>query len=138
MVSIIIGNKGSGKTKHLVELVNNTAAVSDGHVVCVEKVPALTYDIKSTVRLIDTDHYSVTGFDSFYGFLCGICAGDHDITHIFIDATFRICGRDYDMLADFLKQIDDLSNLTGIKFTFTISTDKENLPERIFNFCEAI
>ena len=138
MISIIIGNKGSGKTKHLVELVNHAAEVSDGHVVCVEKTPALTYDIKSIVRLIDTDRFSVSGFDAFYGFLCGVCAGDHDITDFFIDATFRICGRDYDKLADFLKQVDDLSKLTDVKFTFTISTDKENLPERIFNYCEAI
>ena len=69
MVSIIIGNKGSGKTKHLVELVNKAAETSDGHVVCVEKIPALTYDIKSIVRLIDTDHFSISGFESFYGFL---------------------------------------------------------------------
>lgn len=138
MISIIIGNKGSGKTKHLVELVNSAADTSNGHVVCVEKVPALTYNVKSSVRLIDTDHFSVSGFDSFYGFLCGVCAGDHDITDFFIDATFRICGRDYDALSDFLAKVDKLSSLVDTKFTFTISTDRENLPDSMFEFCEVL
>ena len=138
MISIFIGNQGSGKTKHLVELVNTAADTSNGHVVCVEKVPALTYDVKSSVRLIDTEHFSVSGFDAFYGFLCGVCAGDHDITDFFIDATFRICGRDYEALADFLEKVNKLSDLVETKFTFTISTDRENLPIRMFEYCDVL
>ncbi|MCL2508488.1 MAG: hypothetical protein FWF05_04865 [Oscillospiraceae bacterium] len=135
MISLIIGRRGSGKTKHLIELVEETVRSSDGNVVCIEKEPKLTYDVNYRVRLIDTDHYAISGYDAFYGFLCGVCAGDHDITDILIDATLRIGGRDYEQLADFLKKADTLCKTSHKKFTFTISADKAELPERIFDFC---
>ena len=80
----------------------------------------------------------VSGYKAFYGFLSGICAGDHDITDILIDATLRIGGRDYEALADFLKKVDELAKITDTHFTFTISTDLENLPERMFEYCKKI
>ena len=89
-------------------------------------------------RLVATDSFSVSGFDALYGFLSGLCAGDHDITDIFVDATFRIGGRDYEALADFLKKVDELGKMTDTAFTFTVSTDLENLPERMFAYCEKI
>ena len=138
MVSLIIGHKGSGKTKLLVDKVNEAIERSDGHVICVEKETKLTYDVNYRARLVATDSYFVSGFDAFYGFLSGLCAGDHDVTDIFVDATFRIGGRDYDQLADFLKKVDDLSKMADTRFCFTISTDLENLPERMFAYCEKI
>lgn len=138
MISLIIGHKGSGKTKLLVDEVNTAVEKSNGSVVCVEKETKLTYDVKSSVRLVATDEYSVSGFDAFYGFLSGLCAGNYDITNIFVDATFRIGGRDYEALADFLAKIEELSSKTGTEFTFTISTDLENLPERMFKYCKKI
>ena len=138
MVSLIIGHKGSGKTKLLVDKVNAAIEKSDGHVICVEKETKLTYDVNYRARLVATDSYFVSGFDAFYGFLSGLCAGDHDITDIFVDATFRIGGRDYEQLADFLKQVDDLSKMADTRFCFTVSTDLENLPERMFAYCEKI
>ena len=128
MVSLIIGHKGSGKTKLLVDKVN----------AAIEKETKLTYDVNYRARLVATDNFSITGFDALYGFLSGLCAGDHDITDIFVDATFRIGGRDYEALADFLKKVDDLSKISGTAFTFTVSTDLENLPERMFAYCEKI
>lgn len=138
MVSLIIGHKGSGKTKLLVEKVNQAVAESQGNVICVEKETKLTYDVNYRARLVATDYFSVSGYEAFYGFLSGICAGDHDITHIFVDATFRIGGRDYEALADFLKRVNALAELSDTKFTFTISTDLENLPERMFEYCEKL
>ena len=138
MVSLIIGHKGSGKTKLLVDKVNAAIEKSNGNVICVEKETKLTYDVNYRARLVATDNFSITGFDALYGFLSGLCAGDHDITDIFVDATFRIGGRDYEALADFLKKVDDLSKISGTAFTFTISTDLENLPERMFAYCETI
>ena len=90
MVSLIIGHKGSGKTKILVDNVNDAVEKSNGNVICVEKETKLTYDVSHRARLVSTDSYSVSGFDAFYGFLSGLCAGDHDITDILVDATFRI------------------------------------------------
>ena len=139
MISLIIGKKGTGKTKVLVDKVNDAVHVSSGNVVCVEKETKLTYDVNYRARLVATDVFSISGYDAFYGFLSGICAGDHDITDIFVDATFRIAeDRSGDALAAFLKKVDGLSKISDTKFTFTISTDLENLPESMFEYCEKI
>ena len=124
MVKLLIGEKGSGKTKKLIACVDTALSASDGHVVCVEKDDLLRYQISYKVRLLAASNYGISGYDAFYGFLSGLCAGDHDITDILIDATLKIGGRDYEELAE-------------TKFTFTISTEKANLPARIFEVCEA-
>ncbi len=139
MISLIIGKKGTGKTKVLVDKVNDAVHVSSGNVVCVEKETKLTYDVNYRARLVATDVFSISGYDAFYGFLSGICAGDHDITDIFVDATFRIAeDRSGDALAAFLKKVDGLSKISDTKFTFTISTDLEELPEAMFEYCEKL
>lgn len=138
MVSLIIGNKGSGKTKRLISLVNEAVERSNGNVVCVEKERLLTYDVNYRARLVETDHFNVTGYDAFYGFLSGIVAGDHDITDILVDATIKIGGRDFTALKDFLKKVSVLSNIADQDFTFTISADETELPKEIFDYCEKI
>ncbi len=138
MVKLIIGNKGSGKTKRLIEMVNSAVESSNGNVVCIEKERLLTYDVNYRARLVETDHYKVTGYDAFYGFLCGIIAGDHDITDILVDATLKIGGRDYDALADFLEKVAELSKTADQDITFTISCDECDLPEKVFTYCEKI
>ncbi len=137
MIKLLIGEKGTGKTKKLINCVNAALDASNGHVVCVEKDDLLRYQISYKVRLLAASNYSIEGYDAFYGFLSGLCAGDHDITDILIDATLKIGGRNYEELADFLTKVSSLSKLTGTNFTFTISTEKENLPARIFEVCEA-
>ena len=134
MVTLITGHKGSGKTKLLVERVNAAAQNSDGSVICIEEKRKLIYEIISKARLIASDDYRIAGYDAFYGFLCGICAQDHDITDLFVDATLRIGGRDYAALAVFLKKVAALGN----NITFTISADKSELPGEIFDFCEDV
>ena len=138
MVKLIIGNKGSGKTKRLIDLVNGAVEKSNGNVVCIEKERLLTYDVNYRARLIETDHYKVAGYDAFYGFLCGVIAGDHDITDILVDATLKIGGKDYEALANFLEKVAELSKLSNQDITFTVSCDEADLPEKIFTFCEKI
>lgn len=138
MVKLILGHKGSGKTKKLVELVNTAARESNGNVVCVEKESQLTYDVTSRARLTATDTFCIRDYASFYGFLCGICAGDHDITDIFVDATLRIGGRDYDELAKFLTKVNELSKIEEKNITFTVSADKEEIPASVFEFAQVI
>ena len=138
MIKLIIGNKGSGKTKKLVELVNSCVENSDGNVVCVEKSPKLTYDISSTARLLETETYSINGCKAFYGFLAGICAGNYDVPDVLIDATFKIVGRDYSKLPQFFDMLSELSEATDVNFYFTISCDKEDLPVEIFDYCEEL
>jgi len=136
MLKLMIGVKGTGKTKTLIENVNSAAAASHGDVVCIEKGNMLTTDINYRARLISTDSYEVKGYASFYGFLAGVCAGAHDITDILIDATLRIGGRNYDELASFLEKVYELSTVNEKNFVFTVSADKEELPAEIFNFCK--
>lgn len=137
MIKLLIGEKGTGKTKKLINCVNAALEASNGHVVCVEKDDLLRYQISYKVRLLAAENYSILGYDAFYGFLSGLCAGDHDITDILVDATLKIGGRNYEELADFLVKVASLSKLTGTNFTFTISTEKENLPAKIFEVCDA-
>ena len=137
MIKLLIGEKGTGKTKKLINCVNAALDASNGHVVCVEKDDLLRYQISYKVRLLAASNYSIEGYDAFYGFLSGLCAGDHDITDILIDATLKIGGRNYEELGDFLVKVASLSKLTGTNFTFTISTEKTNLPAKIFEVCDA-
>ena len=138
MISLIIGKKGSGKTKKLIDNVNAAAQTSKGNVVCIEKGNTLTFNVSSTARLVDSDVYGITGYDAYYGFLSGICAGNYDVTYIFGDATLRIIGRDYEVVADFIERVSALAEEAGTKFTFTLSCDESDLPARIFNFAEKI
>lgn len=138
MVNLIIGNKGSGKTKRLIDLVNSAVEKSNGNVVCIEKERLLTYNVNYRARLVETDHYNVSGYEAFYGFLSGIVAGDHDITDVLVDATLKIGGKDFAALAAFLKKVSELSNIAEQDFTFTISADESDLPEEIFTFCKKI
>lgn len=135
MITLILGHKGAGKTKKLIGLVNDAIATSKGNVVCIEKENKLTTDVNYRARLISADSYEVRGYDAFYGFLAGVCAGDHDITDILIDATLRIGGRNYEELASFLEKVYELANVNEKNIVLTISADKEELPTSIFNFC---
>ena len=107
MIKLIIGNKGHGKTKKLIDLVNSCVENSDGNVVCVEKEPKLTYDVSSKARLLETDTYRINGHKAFYGFLAGICAGNYDVTDILVDATFKIVGREYEKLPQFFEMLSE-------------------------------
>ena len=138
MVKLILCHKGAGKTKKLIELVNAAVEKSTGNVVCIEKESALTYDITHRCRLTATDNYKVSGYDAYYGFLCGIFAGDHDITDVFADATLRIGGRNYDELADFLLKVSELSKMEEKDVVFTVSADKEEIPAKVFEVCEVL
>lgn len=138
MISLILGSKGSGKTKKLLDLLNIAIESSEGNVVCVEKTSAMSHQVNYRARLVLTDDYAIEGFDAFYGFLGGLCAGDHDITDIFVDATLRIGSRDMSELAAFLKKVDELSKSTDTKFVFTISADKEAIPAEILDSFEII
>jgi len=138
LISLIIGKKGSGKTKKLIELVNRAVENSKGNVVCIEKETKLTHDVNYRARLIATDHFGISGYDSFFGFLCGICAGDYDITDIFIDATLKIGGRGYAQLAVFFKQVSRLSKTTDTDFVFTVSADEDELSAEMFEYCKIV
>ena len=128
MIKLITGNKGSGKTKKLINFANTALQESKGNIVLIEKGMKLTYDLNYNIRLIDADDYELKGYDSFYGFISGICAGNYDVTHIFIDGTLKIGGRDIDQLVAFLNKINNISTKNDVNFIITVSTDASELP----------
>lgn len=131
MVTLLIGKKGSGKTKRLIDEANAAVETSNGSVVVVEKGSKLTYDLSHKARLIDSDAYGIDSFAALYGFLSGICAGNYDVTDIFVDSTFKIAGKDVAALAEFVKKANALADEAKTAITFLISAAKEDLPTDI-------
>ncbi len=131
MVKLIVGLKGSGKTKTLINLVNAAGETSKGAVVCIEKGKNLIHEIDASVRLINTEEYNISTANSLYGFVCGICASNYDITDIFVDGTMRICQRDTALIAQFVKEAEELLNAQNINLTLTLSIDAKDLPESL-------
>ena len=138
MVSLIIGNKGSGKTKRLIAMIDEAVEKSNGSVVVLEKSPLLTYEITHRARLIEAETYGVEGVPAFYGMICGILAQDHDITEIFVDATFKIIGRDYDEFVKLLARLKYLSEAFSTDFVMTVSEDEAKLPAGVFDYAQKI
>ena len=134
MVKLIIGRKGTGKTKALIELVNTATANSKGSVICIEKGAKLNYDITHKARLIDTDYFSVTDASSLYGFVAGIFASDHDITEIFIDSALKICQDDIVAFEKFVLEINKLSETLNFDLVMTSSLPVEECPEALKKF----
>lgn len=138
MVSLLIGAKGSGKTKRLIEEINAALARSDGNVVVVEKASSLGANVNYRARLVSAEEFGIEGFNELYAFVSGLCAGNRDITDILVDATLRIGSREPLELSAFLKRIDKLSTDFGTNFVFTISMDETAVPADVFGFCKKI
>lgn len=128
MVTLIIGKKGSGKTKKLIQLANEAVAKSQGNVVVIEKGAKLTYDVTHKARLIDTDVYGIGGYNMLLGFISGICAGNYDVTDIFVDSTFKICEEGVDGLAPFVEKLNALSEEAQASITMLVSAAETDLP----------
>jgi energy-coupling factor transporter ATP-binding protein EcfA2 len=131
MITLIVGKKGSGKTKKLIESANQAVANSNGNVVVIEKGLKLTYDISHQARLIDTDAYGIQGADALCGFISGICAGNYDVTDIYVDSTLKIIGQDMKAFSAFAEKMNTLSALADTKITLLVSANASDLPEEI-------
>ena len=138
MVTLIIGKKGSGKTKKLIQLANEAVAKSSGNVVVIEKGAGLTYDVTHKARLIDTDVYGVKGYSMLLGFISGICAGNYDVTDIFVDSTFKICPEAVDGIEDFITKLNALCDESGAHITLLVSSGESELPTGLKAVCEEI
>lgn len=132
MVKIITGNKGSGKTKVLIEAIHDAEKKSNGNVVAIQKGSSLNTDITYKVRLVNIEDYQIEGFDAFYGFIAGILSSDHDCTDIFVDATLKITGRDYAKLGEMFDKLAKITPSTTV--TLTVSADNDELPESVKKF----
>ena len=125
MVKLIIGVKGTGKTKTLISMVNEAATKTAGTVVCIEKGVGLRFDISHTVRLINTNEYLVFDAEALYGFVAGILASNHDVTDLFIDSALKIANNDMVGFEAFLKEVDELTTKIGVNVVITSSIPTE-------------
>ncbi|MDO4830143.1 MAG: hypothetical protein Q4A46_01540 [Clostridia bacterium] len=138
MVTLLIGKKGSGKTKKLIALANEAVAASEGNVVVIEKGSKLTYDITHKARLIDTEQYEISGYDMLFGFISGICAGNYDVTDILVDSTFKICPDGISGLEGFTKKLQELAEAVSTNIVLLISADESEVPDSINAVCQKV
>ena len=135
MVRLIMGMKGSGKTKQLIELINNAAKDEPGNVVCIEANRNMMYDIHYNIRLIVAQEYKLNSYDLFRGFISGLHAGNYDISHVFVDNLCKIIGRDVDAETEnFLTWLDLFGERNNIKFTVTISAESSSATDGMQRF----
>lgn len=133
MVKIITGKKGSGKTKVLIDMINEAAKSTSGNIVCIEKGLKLTYDIDHSVRLTDMEDYNLEGMDMFYGFVNGMIAGNYDIKEIYVDGILKVVGRDYAELGVLFEKLDKITG-DDIKCIITVSADDDELPDSVMKY----
>ena len=132
MVKVIVGLKGSGKTKKLVELVSKAISEEQGDVICIEKDRNLTFDIPYQARLIYASDYQIGTFEFMKGFISGLRAGNYDISHIFIDNFHKLFNSNTEAeTVDFLNWLNSFAENEGIRFTITMTADPETLGEEI-------
>lgn len=126
MVRVIMGKKGSGKTKQMIELINTAIENEHGNVVCIERNRKLTYDIHYSIRLVEASDYDIGTFEFLKGVISGLYAGNYDITHIFIDSLCKVVPCDGNPeVEEFLDWLNRFSEQNNIKFTVTISADAD-------------
>ncbi len=130
MVSILMGLKGSGKTKRLVEMVREAVKEETGDVVCFEKERKLTYDIPYQARLVEAGAYDIGSYEFLKGLICGVHAGNYDITHFFIDNFYKLVNdKRPDALIDFINWLEKFSESEHISFVLSITSDPDSAPD---------
>lgn len=130
MIKIFAGLKGSGKTKHLIEMVNTASETSKGNVICIEKGDKLIHEITHKARLVDVDEYSIDTWKKLYGFLCGMLATNYDITDFFIDSVYKIAPEaKIEGFVTFVEMISPLLEKNGVNLVMTASTEVDHIPE---------
>ena len=135
MVKLIIGGTGSGKTKEIVDQVNAAVKEEKGSVVCISRGNKLTFDISHDARLIDATDYPIKDYASLLGFVCGIHAGNYDITRVFIDSLYKIAGiKDVDQAEAFLNDLEKVSEKHSVNFTVAMSEDQSAITEGMKRF----
>lgn len=128
MVKILVGNKGSGKTKKMIDLANEFVESKDGSIVFINKNHRLNYDLKYKIRVVCMEEYDhITNIDEYIGFIYGIISSDHDIEVIFIDSILKHADVTIDDLEEFLGRLEKISEIYGPDFIVSISAEMEDL-----------
>ena len=131
MVELIVGKKGKGKTKVLLDRVNNAVKEANGSIVYLDKSTKHMYELNNKIRLIDVSSYPLKNADEFVGFICGIISQDHDLEQIYLDSFLKVSKLEGADVTDTLEQLDKIGEKYGISVVVSISLDKEDLPEAL-------
>lgn len=131
MVELIVGKKGKGKTKVLLDRVNGAVKEANGSIVYLDKSTKHMYELNNKVRLIDVSSYPLKNADEFVGFICGIISQDHDLEQIYLDSFLKVSKLEDDDVTDTLDQLDKIGEKYGISIVVSISLDKEEIPEAL-------
>ena len=134
MIQVIMGLKGSGKTKKLIDSINQAVASAQGDVVCIEYGKKLTYDVNYRVRLVDSQEYGINNLDMLKGFLSGLHAGNFDITNVYIDNLYKTIGADRANGEAFILWCAKFAEDNKMNITITVSDDPEGASEEIKKF----
>ncbi len=129
MVQFILGVKGSGKTKRMIDMANESKRTSKGNVVFVDRDRDRIYNLNRGIRLIDTREFQLENLKSFYGFICGIISQDYDIENIYIDGQSMVSNAQDECLETFIKNLERLNKSFGVHFTVSCSRSTEEIPE---------
>ena len=131
MVQLIVGNKGKGKTKNLLEKVNLQVKETKGNIVYLDKSTKHMYELNNKVRLIDVSQYMITNHDEFVGFICGIVSQDHDLEQMFLDSFLKIACLENEDITPVIEKLEKISQNYGIDFVLSVSMDESELPEAL-------
>ena len=131
MVELIVGKKGKGKTKVLLDRVNGVVKEANGSIVYLDKSTKHMYELNNKVRLIDVSSYPLKNVDEFVGFICGIISQDHDLEQIYLDSFLKVSKLEDADVTDTLDQLDKIGEKYGISIVVSISLDKEEIPEAL-------
>ena len=131
MIKVIMGLKGSGKTKKLIDSINEAVKQASGDVVCIEYGKKLTYDVNYRVRLVDSEEYAIGNSDMLKGFLSGLHAGNFDITNVYIDNLYKTIGTDRANGEEFVTWCAKFAETNNMNITITISDEVEKASEEI-------
>ena len=128
MVKLLVGHKGTGKTKQMIDLANDTIEKSKGSVIFINENSRLMYDLKYRIRVVCMEDYEhVTNSDEYIGFLYGIISSDHDIETIFIDSILKHADFSLGDVPEFLERLADISKNYGMDFVVSLSAEKEEM-----------
>ena len=132
MVKVIMGPKGTGKTKQMIDLINTAVETEHGNVVAIAHDSKLTFDINYKIRLVETSDYGIPNYDTLKGFLYGLYASNYDITHVFIDSLNKLVSTENKADVEaFLDWLEAFSQKSGIKYTVSISEDESTASEGV-------
>jgi len=139
MVKLLVGHKGTGKTKMMIDLANDSVEKCNGNVVFINTDQRLTYDLKHKIRVICMEEYPhITNIDEYIGFLYGIISSDHDIERIFIDSILKHAHIEIPDLTEFVERLKDISRVHNLDFVVSISAEKDQLGHVNFDGCEIL